>query len=845
MEEFNISDFDWPEKYVTDAGVATSIVDGISESHSEYWKMIEKTEDHINGKKPKDPAKLKDQAMSWTNNWNYGKARAKIERGVSENVKGVNDALSMATVSFRAYNDEKDKEDAEMQFLQSQEMRGIISTKIASTFIETLDRETRLTGFLNKVEYNSYAFGWSAVTKDRNRDWMGTAHHVRDIGFKGKTKPDEIKMFSIFDNMDGDELWRLWKTYKKAQFLKREEDTDGNVYHIPHTGGWVLEGIEEALFYAYNGQFIKNGKDGSKPNVHFTSFQNILPEFVKKPSLVIENTEKVSISRIYNFELDGSFTVSYVAYGNNWSYGKNGCRATCCTGGSNKDSNSTGMSPKFLLYQKSFGKLSQDEAIIIIQDSGFSVDGNIQDMRGVAKYAIEDSIRYNRKKNSIEDKLLFSGSAYFRQGTAQDGETMRITPSQGFVLVNEGFVMIEKQPDFNLQNHIMSLQMDERDHERDTIQYDPKIGSRLTSRPNKDEVRIKEQEVRKISGSKSDIKIRCYRKLFGNMLSSITYAIKNGTKHMDKAAQMGVTYFKDELMEELKDLLNIKSEKQLLNVLNSINDFSLEPVLMDTQAIKEMMALSETPYAKRRLQRMLFLASGLPRKELNRLFPVITDDMRTFGDERVAAIENDMFWTTREIVYTDRDDPITHLSIHFNKVATVFDQVKGGAIDPMKGFNYIASMLEHCLFHIDKVAKNPYYSKYYDQYKAIYDRFTKALNSLKGEVEKMAKQIQKQQSEQQGQGGQQQQQIDPQVQAKIEMDWYKTKAGIEISKIRSDFRAKEKEKDADFKRSIQAQNNEFKMGLQREQAELAKETQLIQESVKLGQLLSKQQTTGQ
>lgn len=503
------------------------------------------------------------------------------------------------------------------------------------------------------------------------------------------------------------------------------------------------------------------------------------------------------------------------------------------------------MSPKFLLYQKNFGKLTQDEAIVIVQDSGFTVDGNIQDMRGVAKFAIEDGIRHNRKKNSVEDKLLITGSPYFRQNSGQDGEVMRITPSQGFVIVNEGFVPMEKSPDFNLQNHIMSLQMDENEYERETIHYDPKIGSRLTSRPNKDEVRIKESEIRQIAGSKSDIKLRSYRKLFRQMLDSIIYAISNGVSaSLDADAKEGVEYFKEELMAELGPLLNIKSENQLVNVLKAISDFSLEPVLLDIQAIKEMMVLSETPYAKRRLQRMLCIANGLPRKELNRMFPVITDDMRNFGDERVAAIENDMFWTTREVTYLDRDEPVIHLKIHFNKIANVFDQVRNVSIDPLKGYNYISWNLEHCLFHLDKLNKNPYYNKYFDQFKQIYDGFTKALNSLKGEIQKYAKQLQQAQAQ-----GQQntQVQLDPETRAKIEMDWYKTKAGIELNKIRSDTRAKEKAKDADFRRQLQLDDHQFKMKLKEDEANLKKESQLIQESIRLGSELTKmsEQQTGQ
>lgn len=838
--EIDLSSFNWPDKFISDAGVAKQIVDGITSSHSEYWGLIERMEDHINGKKPKDPIKLRDAGMAWSNNWNYGKASGKIQRVVAENIKSVNDSISLSSISFRRFK-EGDEKNPELQFLLSPEIRGIISTIISSVFTSTLDRETRFTSFLNKIEYNSYSFGWCAVTNDINNDWMGNAHHVREIGFKDKTKPNEIRTFSVFDVVDGMELWRLWNKYKKNQSIfKVEEDSDGNKYHIPYTGGWIIEGLEEALFYSYNGKLVNE----DKPTVHMDSFEKIVPEFMANPSLMTLNTEKVNIARIYNFEFNGDFTVSYVAYANNWySSGENGCRAKCCSGKqpANNEAGPKGvrdsfMSPKFLLYQKTFKNITQDDAIVVIQDSGFTVDGNIQDMKGAGKPAVEDSIRYNRKKNNIEDKLLFSGSPFFRQTTAQDGESLRLTPSQGFVLASEGFSLLDNQPQINLQNHVLSLQMDEREYDRDTIHFDPKIGGQLTSRPVKDEVRVKEQEMRRLSGSKSDVKLRGYQRLLFNILKSLTRMIGKNGSEISKDAKAGVEYFEEELLDGLKDF-GVKGREELKNVLNSISDLALEPTIGDIQAIKEMLSLSETPYARRRLIRMLFLAYGLPRGELNRLFPVITDDMRSFGDERVAAIENDLFWSTKEVVYSDRDDPVVHLQIHFNKIANVFDQISNISVDPLAGYNYIAYQLEHCIMHLMKMESNPFFNKYYDQFKEVYDRFTKGLNSLKGQIQKLAKKInQQKQQNQQSQGGDEN--IDPEVKAKIDMDWYKMKAGIELNKIRSDTRAKEKMKDNDFRRRLEQEKHEISMNRMKEEGELKKELQLMEESIKLGSQLA-------
>jgi hypothetical protein len=827
--EFDIDSIEFPTKFVNSASVAKNIVDGIHSSHEKYWGMIEQMEEHIEGKKPKDAKKLRDQGLSWSNNWNYGKARAKIERGTAENVKTVNDALTLSSVSFRRYDPEKDKDSAALQFLDNPDLRGIISTKIALTFSETFEREQRSTDFLNVIEYNSFAFGWCAVTKDKKRDWFGTPHKIRDIGFKDKTKPDEVKLYAVFDEIKGDELWRLWTKYRKSENKIVKSDPDGNSYHLT-AGGYIIEGLEEALYFSYNGITDESRKD-AQPQ----SFQEIVPDYARNSSLAITNTDKISIARIYNFEMDGTFTVSYIAYGNPWFYNESRkCKDTSERNGASP------FCPKYMLYQKTYPaseKISQDDVIVIIKDSGFAPNGYIQDFRGIAKYAVEDSIRYNRKKNNIEDKLIFSGSPFFSQGTGQDGHAFRISPSQGFVITNDSFRLVDQQPRFDLNNHLVSLNMDEQHYERDTVHYDAKIGSGLTSRPNKDEVRLKQQELSKISGSKLDIKLRSYKRLFFNMLKSLSYLIGKKDEDISETAQKGVDFFTEELLYELKEY-GVETKADLVSVLDSINDLSLDPIVGDADSIKEMLSLAETPYARRRLTRMLFTSRGLPRKELNRLYPVIVDDYRTYGGQRVAAIENDLFWTTKEVVYQENDDPVEHLDVHFNKIATVFEQINNGSVDPVKGYQYIANMLEHSLFHIEKLLRNPFFNRYFEEYKGIYDGFTKALNSLKPKIEKMAKEIAANMQQQQGQ-----QNIDPKTQAKIEMDWFKARASAQLNKERSDFRAQEKVKEAEFRRNLQESDHEMKKRHQEEINNLKKEKELISASIKLGEALTQNQKT--
>ena len=823
-KEFDLSNIKFPTRYVSSASVAKNIVDGVCISHEKYWDMIAKMEEHLDGKKPKDQEKLKKAGLAWSNNHNYGKARAKIEKGVSENSKAVSDALTLSSVSFRRYDPNKDTT-AATQFLQSEEMRGVVSTKISQVFVDTVEREQRFTDFISTIEYTAYSFGWCAVTKDKKRDWFGTPHRIRDIGFKDKTKPDDIKTYVVFDDMLGEEVWRVWLESKKSENIFKKSFDNEECHTTPK--GWVIEGMEEVLYHCYNGI-----DETARKDTHYSNFEEIIPDFVRSPNLVSQNTDKVKIARIYNFEMDSdSFTVTYIAYKNEWYVDREGKKAVKRSGSEN-----ILFCPKYLLYQKTYKGLDQDDVITIIKESGFSTSGYIQDLRGIAKFAIEDSIRFNRKKNQIEDKLIFSGSPVFNQQTGQDGHAFRIAPSQGFILTSENFRMADKQPSFDLSNHLLSINMDEAHYERETLQYDAKIGSGLTSRPNKDEVRIKSQEIAKLAGSKMEIKIRCYRRLFFNMLKSLSDLVKKGKEDISNLAVSGVEYFKEELLYELKEF-GVEDEKDLYEVLSAINDLSLEIVSGDAEFIKEMLSLAETPYARRRLVRMLAISKGLSRGELNKLFPVLTDDYKSLGGKRVAAIENDLFWTTKEVVYQDNDDPIEHLDIHYNKIATVFEQIGNVVIDPVKGYQYIANLLEHSIFHLEKMVSNPFFFRYFKEYKGIYDGFTKALNSLKGQIEKMAKQI-AQNSQQQGQ---QQEQIDPKTKAKIEMDWFKAKASAQLNKERSDFRAKEKAKEAEFRRRMQAEDHEIKRRQAEEMAQLEKERELMLTSIRVGEALTRQQ----
>lgn len=813
-KEYDLSNFSFPETYVADGAVARNVADSVYQANIKFWERVDKIQRHLDGERPIDPKKLKEKALSWSNNWNYYKATSKIQKGTLENIASIRKALMLATINFRR-SKEEDEQVEETFFLTSDELRGIYSSKIARVFIDTLEREKRFDNLLNVIEYNTYTFGWCPVTKDQ-KDWMGVAHHIRNVGFPDKTRPDEIEKYVVFDHIRGRQLWEQWVKIKKSSVTpkKRDNGSFGGVNSFYNS--WCLEGIEESLYYSYKGELEDGDKDTSRRGMRYEvnsekykrQLNDLRVKFCANPSLVCEDTDKVNIAKIYNFEFSENqlkFTITYIAYRNTWAG----------ITGSAQNINNGEFSAKHILYQHSFNIDSQDDVINLIEESGFTVSGYIQEMSGIGEQAVQDSVRFNRKKNSIENKLLFAGSPMFTALSGQNAEALRITPSQGFVVAKEGLVLAPNQPRYDLTPHITSIINDERDYNRETQHFDPKLDN-LTSRPNKSEVQVKQAEVSKLREARADVKITSYEKLFFNMFK----ALRKFTEDEKNRGKSGFEYFKEELLYEFRE--EGFDWDQIKKILDSVIDLQIEYIMEDVTSLQMLATLVETPYARRRLQRMIAIAIGTPRKEVDRLFPMATDNYRNLSDDRVAAIENDMFMETAEVVYSEDDDPVRHLNIHLPKFARTVEVIKNNGGDPVELFNYLTRLLEHSRLHLNKMERHPFYKKYFNDYAEAYQGFIKILKQLLPQIQRIAQQMAEQQ--QQGQNGGQGQ-IPEEERQKIQIEWFRAVEKEKLQKVRSDERAKQKEKEGEFRRQQKVVDQEFNQNLKRQQAEFETELQ--------------------
>lgn len=716
-------------RYINSYAVAEQIVQNACSSHKTLWDLIDACNRHIAGEKPVKQDELKKRGMSWVWNYNYGKARAKMEKATSESCAIISSALSLGYCTFRK-SEKEDLKDPVLRFLANQEQRGIVASVIGASLSSTLASETRLSGWLNEVEYPSFAYGYAALVFDPF-DWMPTPVHPLNIAFRPNTKPEKINQFVTFRIMEVEELYDRWVTAKNEKTVNDNRE-HGQRKRIA-SSGWNLDGLEELLLHAFKGK-IGDNKVAS-------SWADVMPSFQSDASSVMQNTDNVTIAKIFHRELDGTLSETYIPYNNKWQ-SEDGKKSTEQSSVNN------------IIFSRNHGTYNQRDHIGLVRDSGFTTDsGFIQEYRGLAKYAVEDSTRYNRHRNGIGNKMQFVGAPMFEQPTTQSGEKFKVTMSQGFVLLPPSHNLIEKQPSFDIQSHIAVLQFEEREYNRDTQQYDASIQGRLTSRPNKGEVQQVSSEVEFTNSAKRSVKMRDYAAIFHSVIDRMP----NVKCKKTDSGYYGKKKFYDYIKKNLDWL--VKTDADVNLIIKSIDSFIMEPVSSSIETITMALQMAETPFGRNRLKRMMLVAKGFPIEEVNNAVPLTQDKFVNMQDARVSAIENDMFFTTNEVVMAGTDDDIVHLDSHMSKCERILQGVQQQALSPVDAFKYLENNLNHCLGHIDKLGQDPILNKKAQDYVDKIKQFLQAKDQIKGMADQMM---------QEQQQAQQQVQIDPETRNKIE-----------------------------------------------------------------------------
>lgn len=696
--------------FITSGDLARQIVDNAMASHDTYYKFIRACQKHISGEKPLPQDELKKKGLGWTSNFNYGKSRAKLEKGTAENISKVSAALGLGYVTFRNAED-SDEKDKLLSFLLDENKRSIVASAIGCCLHSTLAKEARLSGWLNKIEYPSYAFGYCALVFDKH-DWIPEPVHPLDIAFKPNTSADKVHEWITFQEIEASDLYGRWVKERNKQARKDLTDSDEPSSIVE--SGWNLLELENVLFQAFK------GKVGNETPKVAESWAEVMNYYNDNSSYVILNTENICIAKIFRKELNGTLSETYIAYDNAWQT-------------TTKKSDTTASTLNItdgLLFKKNHGKFNQKKHINLIRDSGFSSDSDsIQDLRGIAKFSVEDSIRYNRLRNGIANKMQFVGAPMFEQSHSQSGEKFKLTVSQGFVLLPASHNILEKQPAFDISSHIAVLQFEENEFTRDTQQYDATIQGRLTSRPNKGEVQRVTEEVEFTDSAKNNIKFRDYANVFCAMVQRLPEV--NCTE--GDLGHEGKERFYNYLKKNLSWLVTTDSD--IDKILKCVDSFVLDPVMGSIETITIATQMAETPFARNRLKRMLLVAKGMPIEEVNITVPLILDKFTNMQDARIAMIENDMFFTTNEVVFAGTDDDIVHLDTHLSKCDRVIKGFKEGALAAMIAFKYLENNLAHCLNHTNSLGGNPILRKKAEEYFTTVEAFAKIKDKIKSIAE--------------------------------------------------------------------------------------------------------------
>ena len=797
----------------TEAGI---IINSAINSHLSHWRSIFNTEEVLmNYKKPFDPATLSEKGLSWQNNFNYGKGRMIVEKGVAANVIEIFKALVLLDVELEAFEKEEHN-DKVYSILKNKRLRSKLSQSIAFAFGEVLENDPRFHSMLRTIEYNSFTFGYCSVLRDIY-SYLGNPIPIRNIAFEDRTKPNNIGDFVIFDCLKAVDLLGIYETS-----LKTGETT------VEHCGeittrfgnGWIKEGLESVFIAAiHSNQELKKELDSytAKGDTFYLPVKNgiLNASSWEDVSIIINkkgrtwlcaNTNNVYIARIFTKEYNKHIIETY-------------CQITgdinlLISEFNNGDSSQAIGTEKYLMFQKDHKKIKTSDVLNVIYEFGVNEQDFIQNLRGCSKQVAEESLRYDFKKNAIEDKLLINGSLILSNQDSLSGEMAKIKITGGLVFLPEGVVFTPNQVKQDLGDHITSIQFDESDFRERISHYNPRL--ELSNRPNKDEVALKNQQFAFSKTSKTAFKLVDYSNLFTVILKDLI------TKETEEIVdQENREYFISSIMEDFSEY-DIK-EEDLIKVLEEIKCVRLVSANDDIEALKMAVSMAESSDSKEKLTKQILLALGFSRKDIKDFITV-----SGYNDEiEKAALENAAFYNTSEVIFDESQDHKNHLDIHFPKIDRMIKGIAGGE-DIVRNFNYITNALSNTAKHVDALKDDFFQSSFYSQYLEVQSYFEGVAVSISGEIERL-----KQKNQQKGE--QQQQQISQKDMAKIQLKEFETLKKIERANIQS--RANAEKRMAEFKLRMEMKQKEHdeSMRMKKEASELDKELHQLQASVKLTQ----------
>ena len=783
---------------INNASEASIIVNAAISSHCEFWSKIRATEDYlIRGERPLDEDDLKNAGEEWRNNWNYGRGRSQIEQGVINNTSDVIKSFSFIDIEFEKFNPKKHKKKIH-GFLLDKYISDILASSISGALIDTLEEDDRIHTFISSIEYNSYTFGYCPVIRDFST-YLGYPVHIANVAFEDKTKIGQYNTWVVFDQIKADCLYEKYKRNKNRSLIIVEYMGQKMSFS---PDGWCMEGLFDILKYKIEALGYK--KKDSEEKLQYDCWDDIDNIINNKGITTISsNINNIFIAKVYTVE--GSDIVeTYVATD---------------AAGYNLNSGSHFGAREFLLYQKVHKNKKYNKFIEIIKEFGVTTESFIHELRGSGKFISEDALRYDTKRNSIEDKLLFSGAPMFSVTNGLVAQKSKIRVCGAFNIIPDDVSLIQNQVRYELRDHIDSLKMDDIQHEKNIFHYNPKLD--LSSRPTTDEVNIRGNEVSNQRRSKLPIKLADYSRLFKSILDDLTFGEYEGVNKENQ--EKFFEYIHLHLLMYGIEL----TDNDVKEVIKTIKILRLNPANGDVQSIRQAMEIASSSEYRKRLTTMYLLALGFSRKDSWNYVEV-----EDFGDEvDKAAMEHVQFYTTQEVPVGRNQDQITHLNMHYAKIDRVIKGVAGGE-DVVRGFNFVTNALINTKKHLEIISTNPFFSNQLKKFSKIQDFFEGKARQLAQLVENL-KQQESDRANQQQQQGQQQGGLPPDVANKLYIDRIKALDKIQRTNELTKNAMDRKRESFELDKQIRQEQAQQGIEISKQYAELKKEIEMLKQSVAL------------
>lgn len=792
---------------------ATQVINAAVASHLSSWEMGKTTEDYvINMEAPFDDEDLKDKGVNWSSNYNFGRGRAQAQQIITKNVAEITKAVSLCDVRFENFDPKKHNEGI-YEFLTVEEMRSDFAERIGAAFSESvIERSKKIDSIVRRSEYECTLFGFASIVKETNEIFPSVIPY-NSIAFEDHTDVDDIKTFVVFDIVKGSYLFDIYLEINKESSGNEEGDKSEEVFGYDGEGypeftlsGWNKKGLLEIIcqIYNYNEDALRylNGDtpkgEKSEWSKKYTTWNDISTlQSIVGPYWCRVNLNNVHIAKIFEIEEDGSLYETYCAINE---------RGAAYSAVLRSD----------ILFHKKSEIHNANKIISLVLD--VSVDGTtyIHDIKGSGRIIAENSLRYDINRNTIQDKLTLSGSTWIYSPSGLSERAMDIKVLGGLVQLSQGTEIVPNMIRQDLSDHLNSLGLENAEHDKNMSHVRPNVS--LSNRPTKDEVNFINSEA--LSTRMSDVPIKL--KSYSDVVTNIFHNLCSDDSIFGRVNKSIKEKFIAQLKYEFSDLT--VTEDDLIKILKAVEAIELSPVMSDRDAISAALNVATTATSRKRLTRMFLSTFGFSRRQIKEIM-----ESESYGrDAELAAIENSMFETTREVVFGMGQDHIIHLQAHFYKIDQLFSGVKSGE-DPVRAHLFITNALTNTRLHVSYLVQSAFYKDKVKDYAKAQKTFEKELQNLSSMLDAARKKAAE------SGGDSNQPQIDEETKSKFYLDKVKLMEKINNSRERSkaqfdlkmqsfqlDNELKQKKLDADIERKKEKTQADVDASLAKKSVEMIK-----------------------